>query len=449
MTTNVTCTSECMFRTIGRSPKNMTISAGLRWEPFIGGKMPLGYVLHFDMGAFLSNTHSTVYPNAPAGVLYPGRFAIRYQRPAVAYSPQRFCSAHRLGVGSQGRRPDDHPRILWPVLRTAPHAVRLRLLASSAMGIDHFPYQRRFRESMGGSRRAAIRSRCSSDKNFQFPQPGNYTSYPLDPKITYLQQWNLSIQKQIGANWLASASYLGNNTVHLWADAPINAAVYLPQATCVIAGVTYTPCSSTANTNQRRVLNLLNPDQGKYYGVIHYLDDGSTANYNALLLSLQHRLSNHFTVLGNYTWSHCIAGIFTSELDGTQYTNPQNRNQDRGNCATIDRRSHLQRLRSGGSSEVRQQGDPAAGRQLEAVADFESPVRQLLHCRVGTRPGLERHHRSRAARELLWTDALRTGGQTKNIWLNTAPGVFAQPALGTFGNEGQSAFLDRERSSST
>ncbi len=40
----------------------------------------------------------------------------------------------------------------------------------------------------------------------------NYTSYPLDPKITYLQQWNLSIQKQIGANWLASASYLGNNT---------------------------------------------------------------------------------------------------------------------------------------------------------------------------------------------------------------------------------------------
>ncbi len=86
--------------------------------------------------------------------------------------------------------------------------------------------------------------------------------------------------------------------------------------------------------------NLLNPDQGKYYGVIHYLDDGSTANYNALLVSLQHRLSNHFTVLGNYTWSHCIAGIFTSELDGTQYTNPQNQQCRSGAmCASIDRRS--------------------------------------------------------------------------------------------------------------
>jgi hypothetical protein len=32
-------------------------------------------------------------------------------------------------------------------------------------------------------------------------------------------------------------------------------------------------------------------------------------------------------------------------------------------------------------------------------------------------------------------------GQTKNVWLNTATGVWTQPALGTFGNEGQSSLL--------
>ena len=95
---------------------------------------------------------------------------------------------------------------------------------------------------------------------------------------------------------------------------------------------------STANQNFRRPLYLQNP-AGVLFGTIHSLDDGSTASYNALLVTAQHRLASHFTILGNYTWSHCIAGAFTSELDGTQYTNPANRNFDRGNCAGIDHRT--------------------------------------------------------------------------------------------------------------
>src|SRR5215813_13031365 len=99
------------------------------------------------------------------------------------------------------------------------------------------------------------------------------------------RQWDLSIQKQIGSNWLFSGNALGNNTIHLWADAPVNAAVYIP-------GV-YT----LATENKHRVLYLLNPSQGQYFGSIFSLDDGSTANYDALLLTAQHRLASHFTVL--------------------------------------------------------------------------------------------------------------------------------------------------------
>jgi hypothetical protein len=51
---------------------HLTLNYGLRWEPYIGGSMPLGYVMHFDRGLFDQNVHSSVYPNAPAGVQFPG-----------------------------------------------------------------------------------------------------------------------------------------------------------------------------------------------------------------------------------------------------------------------------------------------------------------------------------------------------------------------------------------
>jgi hypothetical protein len=322
---------------------NLSLNVGLRWEPFIGGKMPLGYVQHFDFASFLNNTHSTVYPNAPAGIFYPGD--PQFDTNGRPSNTRLNDFAPRVGlVWDPKGNGKMTVRASWGMFYELPHTL-------FAYGFSQAPpwgstitrTNVDFADPWAGYPGGDPFPLQLGNKNFAFPQPGNYTSYPLNPQITYLDQWNLSLQRQFGADWLASASYLGNNTVHLWADAPINAAIYLPQASCVIGGVTYTPCSSTATTNQRRLLNLLNPDQGKYYGVIHQLDTGSTANYNALLLSLQHRLANHFTVLGNYTWSHCIAGAFTSELDGTQYTHPNNRNADRGNCVGIDHR-HLVNL---------------------------------------------------------------------------------------------------------
>ena len=47
--------------------KRLVLSAGLRWDP---GYVPVDNFYRgsiFDMSSFLSNTHSTVFPNAPAG----------------------------------------------------------------------------------------------------------------------------------------------------------------------------------------------------------------------------------------------------------------------------------------------------------------------------------------------------------------------------------------------
>ena len=116
-----------------------------------------------------------------------------------------------------------------------------------------------------------------------------------------MQQWNLSVQRQLGSNWLISASYIGNNTIHGWTYDPINPGID-------IAGAT------TANIATRRLLYLENPAQGGSYGVVTYLDDGGTATYDAGLFSVQRRFANSFTVQGNYTWSHCIADPIVNDL---------------------------------------------------------------------------------------------------------------------------------------
>ena len=43
-----------------------------------------------------------------------------------------------------------------------------------------------------------------------------------------MEQWNLAIQKQLPGDWMMSATYMGNRTVHLTFNEPQNYAVYVP-----------------------------------------------------------------------------------------------------------------------------------------------------------------------------------------------------------------------------
>src|SRR5581483_439234 len=70
------------------------------------------------------------------------------------------------------------------------------------------------------------------------------------------------------------------------------------------------------------------------YSTLSRSDGGANANYNGMLLSARHRFNANYTVLANYTWSHCInEGQFVGTLGGSGYQNPFDRNADRGSCA--------------------------------------------------------------------------------------------------------------------
>jgi hypothetical protein len=100
-------------------------------------------------------------------------------------------------------------------------------------------------------------------------------------------------------------------------------------------------CSTTGNLDQRRELFLLNPAIGKYYSSIVQTDGGGNANYSGGLIGIQKRFSKKFSVLANYTWSHCIDDADGDQfLDGVDFQDPRNRRGDRASCGS-DRRHNL------------------------------------------------------------------------------------------------------------
>src|SRR5437868_4619714 len=82
--------------------------------------------------------------------------------------------------------------------------------------------------------------------------------------------------------------------------------VRLPGGPCTLNGVPYNPCSTTANTNQRRVFSLERPKDGQLMAFVSDTDFGATQSYNGLLLSVERRAAKGVTVSGNYTWAHCV-----------------------------------------------------------------------------------------------------------------------------------------------
>jgi Carboxypeptidase regulatory-like domain/TonB dependent receptor len=307
------------------SPR-LQINAGLRWEPTLPPTDREGST--FSMAGFAAGVKSKVFTNAPPGLLFfgdPGVPAPYSFKHLDNFSPRLGLVWDPRGDGRQTIRVSgsilrDTAMLFYPERLTtnAPYAGPISL--SSLPGGFTNPYL----GYAGGSPFPAPTPRPA---NIAFSPAGVYYNMPLHLNPTYAAQWSVALQRQITPNWLVSATYLGSKTTHIWDAQELNPAVYIPGMCSGKA------CSTTGNTNQRRVTYLLNPVTGAAYANIDSSDQGANSHYQGLLFSLQHRLSNNFTVLSNYTYSHCISnGDIGSELGGPTYENPNNRAQDRGNC---------------------------------------------------------------------------------------------------------------------
>ena len=163
-----------------------------------------------------------------------------------------------------------------------------------------------------------------------FVQGGVFIPLRPDMHTTAVHQWNLAVQRQFASNWLASITYAGSQTEHLWLDYQLNPAVIVP---CP-GGALLTTCNNTGNTNARRIFTVNQYPGASLISNMDQLDDGGTASYNGLTLALEKRLSRGVSANANYTWSHCIGDLTDGNSVGSAQGGsviPTNRSQDRGN----------------------------------------------------------------------------------------------------------------------
>ena len=307
---------------------NLTLNVGVRWEPFLPVQNSYGWVSHFDRALFDQGVHSTVYPQAPAGLIFPGdsgypgngttdhKLAEFAPRVGVIWTPN---NDDKTSVRASWGTFFDSPQLFFNTRFANNPPWGAQITISNPPGGFANPYL----GYPGGNPFPALNTDW---KTAAFPAFGVYVNTPLNLQPTTLQQWNVSVQHQFG-DWMVAASYLGNHSSHLWRGTELNPAVYAPGAT-------------TGNTNARRVLERANPVQGRFYGTIGQLDDSGRANYNALFLQAQRSLKNNLSVLANWTLSKCMSDPATTELTGPTIVDPNNPNADYSYCAS-DRRHVL------------------------------------------------------------------------------------------------------------
>ncbi len=410
--------------------RRLTVTAGLRWDPFFGHTNPYNETLTFSLDNFVNNVVSKQFPKAPAGMVFggdPGLATNKYSPNKLnTFSPRVGIVWDPAGDGKTSIRAGygffyDFPSFAfdqfgfsppWGASLTVPNPPSLADPWANTPGGNPFP--------------------LPPAKDFNFLR-GNLQltyGYPLDLKPTYIQQYNLSIQRQI-KNWLVSASYVGNGTRHLWLNNPVNQAQFMGLGACTINGVAYPVCSTTGNVPARRRLNFVNPAWGTYYGETEVLDTGGTGYYNGLVLSAQHRFGHNFTSSTNFTWSHCISDYYTPALGLSLFSETQynNRKADRGPCPGADvRKVFNQTLLVAAPKYSNHVVQAIAGDwklAISAVIQSGPPINvattldQALSGTPGQRPN-----------QVLPDVYLPNKGP--NGWLN--PKAFAQPAPGTYGN---------------
>jgi carboxypeptidase family protein len=415
----------------------LALNYGLRWEPFLPQQMTNGRAYSFDYAKFQQGVKSTVFRNAPAGFTYIGDpgFIDRsgIEKRWGQFAPRVGLAWDVNGDGRTSVRASyaygyDFVSALWreDYSAAAPW--------TNFMTVNGIPLDDPWRDFPGGNPFPAT---VGPDARFV-----PYTSLQTTPRnlrTPSTSSWNLSIQRQVAADWLVSASYIGTQASHIWTQQPFNPGIYIAGGPCTLQGVVYNPCSSTANINQRRRLTLERPADGQLIGALSVVDDGGTQSYNGLLLNVQRRAARGITVGTNYTLSHCIgdyADLTSQGPDANEtYTIPGNRDADRGNC-NADRR-HL--LNVTAVAETPRFANNtlrmlAAGWKLSGIYRWSAgaPITVI----AGTDRALNGIFNQRADQVLANPYGDRSGRPLTN-WLN--PAAFALPALGTAGNVGRNS----------
>ncbi len=289
-----------------KATSRLTFNLGLRYD------LPFPYTeIHNRQTLWIPGRQSTVIPNAPPGLLYPGDRGV----PAGLIQTQKNAFAPRVGLA-------------WDPTGSA------KWLVTSAYGIFYEPYY----TGQGGPLQSPISAppylqteqislgptqplNFADPYNGNPPAPGTFAT-PLtnltlasNLRLPYTQDWDLNVQRSFGQNLLLEVGYIGTKGTRLPRFIEGNPAVYIP-------GVDSSgnPISTTDNADQRRLYSgctLADPPSSCQFSSTGLISGIASSSYNAMEASLRKRFSHGLSFLASYTYSKAIDDVSSFNISGS------------------------------------------------------------------------------------------------------------------------------------
>jgi len=392
-----------------RVTRDLTINAGVRWDPWLP---PIDK--NSTLVGFVPGFKSTIAPGAPVGLQFngdPGSSLSVFKNKWFDFAP-RFGFAYNVhGAGKTVVRGAfglfyGFPEGLLYQRTDAAQPINLYLQLNNPPQWDS-PYT----GFSGGDPfpRAPVPTSQFSTYTFVLPFSGGV----LNPasKVSYTEDYNLTVEQQLPWQLALSIAYVGNHALHVMSSRQFNPAVYAPGAT-------------VANENARRLYPGL--------GAVEFADDYEYANYNSLQINVTRRVAHNLTVLTNVVYSKALDNSSSGTEGQAGPPNPYNMASGYG-PADFD-----QKIRFNASLnyifpkfEVRKAlGVLANGWQANAIIFYKTGMPFTVAS--GTDRSLSGIGNDYADYVPGVSSARPAGASRLAEWFN--PAAFAQAATGTFGD---------------